>query len=218
MTEENKDKKSPEAKSDAAKPASPAAKPATPAAKPASPVAKPATPAAAKPAAKTPPPPPEPPKPGEFGNFLSSIHVESEPLGLDSAGVEMLEIQLKDYVQTCSELKKKQGMNYLSNMTATQVKKGFQVSLQFENMKDKKYVVVKVIADKENPVLPTLTKLYSAADWLEREAWDLVGVKFEGHPNLTRILNPDDWEGHPLRKDYIGPVDELNQPIQYAKS
>lgn len=206
MTEENKDK-SPDPKNDASK--NDAAKPAPQAAP--KPAAKPAAPTAAK----TPPPPPEPSKPGEFGEFLASLHIESEPLGKDAAGTEMLEIKTQDLVQACSELKKKKGMNYLSNMTGTEVKKGYQSSVQLENMDEKKYVVVKVTAPKDNPVVPSLTKLYSSANWLEREAWDLVGIKYEGHPDLKRILNPDDWEGHPLRKDYIGPVDELNQPIQY---
>jgi NADH:ubiquinone oxidoreductase subunit C len=45
----------------------------------------------------------------------------------------------------------------------------------------------------------------------------MLGIIYEGHPNLTRILNPDQWEGYPLRKDYIGPVDALNEPIRFKK-
>lgn len=50
--------------------------------------------------------------------------------------------------------------------------------------------------------VPTVTGVWGTADWLEREEWDKVGVVFEGHPNLKRILMPEDWEGHPLRRDY----------------
>jgi NADH-quinone oxidoreductase subunit C len=52
------------------------------------------------------------------------------------------------------------------------------------------------------PVFPSITSVYRSADWHEREAYDLLGIYFEGHPDLRRILLPDDWEGFPLRKDY----------------
>jgi NADH-quinone oxidoreductase subunit C len=54
----------------------------------------------------------------------------------------------------------------------------------------------------ELPAFPSVTSVYKTADWHEREAYDLVGIFFEGHPDLRRILLPDDWEGYPLRKDY----------------
>lgn len=54
----------------------------------------------------------------------------------------------------------------------------------------------------ERPVVPTLFELFAGADWQEREQYDLVGVIFEGHPDLRRLMMPEDWDGHPLRKDY----------------
>jgi NADH-quinone oxidoreductase subunit C len=63
-------------------------------------------------------------------------------------------------------------------------------------------VVLKAFLDREDPAMPTLVNVWSAANWQERECFDLLGVLFEGHPDLRRLLLPDDWEGHPLRKDY----------------
>ena len=63
-------------------------------------------------------------------------------------------------------------------------------------------VVLKCFLDRADPVMPTLVHVYSTANWQERECYDLLGVLFEGHPDLRRLLLPDDWEGHPLRKDF----------------
>lgn len=64
---------------------------------------------------------------------------------------------------------------------------------------------VKVYCDRKDPHIPTVADLWPAADWHEREAFDLLGIIFDGHPDLRRILLADDWEGYPLRKDYVFP-------------
>lgn len=61
---------------------------------------------------------------------------------------------------------------------------------------------LKVRVPKENPSMPTTESVWAAANWFEREIYDLLGVTFENHSDLRRLLLPDDWEGHPLRKDY----------------
>jgi NADH-quinone oxidoreductase subunit C len=66
-------------------------------------------------------------------------------------------------------------------------------------------LVIKTTVPKTNPVVRTVSDVWVAAEWHEREAFDLIGVNFEGHPDLRRILLPEDWEGHPLRKDYKVP-------------
>lgn len=66
-------------------------------------------------------------------------------------------------------------------------------------------LMIKVTLDREKPEIDSVVHLWRAADWHEREAFDLFGVKFLNHPDLRRILMPDDWEGHPMREGYIEP-------------
>ncbi len=66
---------------------------------------------------------------------------------------------------------------------------------------------VRVTVDRDAPEIPTVSHVWPTADWHEREAFDLMGIHFPGHPDLRRILCPDDWEGHPLRKDYDFPLE-----------
>ncbi len=76
------------------------------------------------------------------------------------------------------------------------------VIYQLHNLMQNKRVRIKVRVPVDQPVLPTATVLFPAANWMERETFDFYGVVFEGHPNLTRILNVDDMLIHPLRKEY----------------
>ncbi|TVR15271.1 MAG: NADH-quinone oxidoreductase subunit C [Balneolaceae bacterium] len=64
-------------------------------------------------------------------------------------------------------------------------------------------IALKVRVPIDDPRVPSVESIWKTANWHEREAWDMVGVIFDGHPNHKRILCPDDWEGHPLRKDYV---------------
>lgn len=66
-------------------------------------------------------------------------------------------------------------------------------------------IALKVVMDRSNPSLPSLADLWANADWNEREVFDLFGVIFHNHPDLRRIMMPEDWEGYPLRKDYMHP-------------
>ena len=67
------------------------------------------------------------------------------------------------------------------------------------------WIVLKVDAPRDNPVVPTVEGVWKAANWLEREIFDLLGVVFDGHPDLRRIMLPEDWIGYPLRKDFVEP-------------
>jgi len=70
-------------------------------------------------------------------------------------------------------------------------------SIPFEH-----HFMLKVELEREKPQINTISDVWKTAEWHEREAFDLLGIEFKGHPDLRRILLPDDWEGHPLRKDY----------------
>lgn len=87
----------------------------------------------------------------------------------------------------------------------------FEVVAGLLSMDPPRRVRVRVQVPEADPTVPTLWHLYPGVEAFEREVFDLMGIRFTGHPDLTRILMPEDWEGHPLRKDYaIGRV-----PVQF---
>ncbi len=90
------------------------------------------------------------------------------------------------------------------------------VVYHLESLQNRKKIVIKTIIPKEKPELPSVTKLWASADWQEREAYDMFGIIFTGHPNLIRILMPYDWEyGYPLRKDYQNPEFYQGMKVPY---
>jgi NADH-quinone oxidoreductase subunit C len=84
----------------------------------------------------------------------------------------------------------------------------FEVVYHLYSFQQNQRVRIKVPIDGTPPEIPTVTSLWPTANWHERETYDLLGINFQGHPDLRRILLPDDWEGHPLKKDYPLRVDE----------
>ena len=78
----------------------------------------------------------------------------------------------------------------------------FEVVVNLLSVSNRKRVRIRTQVSAEDPVVDSIAGLYPGAEAMEREAFDMIGVRFEGHPDLTRILMPDDWEGHPLRKDF----------------
>ncbi|ADJ42342.1 NADH dehydrogenase I subunit C [Amycolatopsis mediterranei S699] len=81
----------------------------------------------------------------------------------------------------------------------------------FTSLTYRRRIRLEVTLDVEDAHVPSLVETYPTADWQEREAWDMFGIVFDGHPALTRILMPDDWDGHPQRKDYpLGGI-----PVEY---
>ncbi|MGC1463921.1 MAG: NADH-quinone oxidoreductase subunit C [Terracidiphilus sp.] len=97
------------------------------------------------------------------------------------------------------------GYNFFEDMTAVDwfpVSPRFQLSYHVLSHAFKEHIRLRVMLDGADPSVESITSLWPAANFYEREVFDLFGIRFEGHPNLRRILLPDDWKGHPLRKDY----------------
>ena len=91
----------------------------------------------------------------------------------------------------------------------------FEVVVQFLSVSKNERKTVKVFVDDEEISIPSITYIYPSANFYEREAYDMFGINFLEHPDLTRILMPDDWNGHPLRKNYGSgriPVQFKNAP------
>jgi NADH-quinone oxidoreductase subunit C len=97
------------------------------------------------------------------------------------------------------------GYNFFEDMTAVDwfpSSPRFQLSYHLLSHTYKEYIRLRVLVGEADPSVESITPVWPAANFYEREVFDLFGIRFEGHPNLRRILMPDDWEGHPLRKDY----------------
>jgi len=97
------------------------------------------------------------------------------------------------------------GLDYLSFVSAVDFPehKRMEVVYHLFSFTHGHELLLKVRVPREDPRVPTVTGIWPGADWHERETYDLLGVTFEGHPNLRRIMMTDDWVGHPLRKDYV---------------
>lgn len=140
-----------------------------------------------------------------------------------------IEVTVDGIVEVCQYLRDEPSLafDYLSDLTAvdylqTDPKKAakaefephMEVVYHLFSMQHKHSLVLKVMlprwrddVDGQLPEIPSVSGVWSTADWHERECFDLLGVKFTGHPNLRRILCPEDWVGHPLRKDYEMPLE-----------
>jgi NADH-quinone oxidoreductase subunit C len=95
--------------------------------------------------------------------------------------------------------------NFLSDISVVDrfpAEPRFELNYQLLSIPNRQTLCLRIWVAGPDPVVDSLTAVYPTANWHERESFDLFGVRFDGHPDLSRILLPDDWEGYPLRKDY----------------
>jgi len=124
----------------------------------------------------------------------------------DARGDRFVVVKGETIVEVCRFLKTTDGLefDYCQDITAVDwpARKVIEVVYHLYSLARRHGLVLKVETDRDRPALPTVEGVWKAASWLEREIYDLFGVVFTGHSDLRRILLPDDWVGHPLRKDY----------------
>jgi NADH-quinone oxidoreductase subunit C len=136
-----------------------------------------------------------------FGDAVGAL----EGTGNDAAAV----VSPEKIAEVCRFLRDEPALQFdcLSNLSGVDYPKQghIQVVYHLFSYRLRHWIVLKVNASRDNPVVPTVSDVWSAANWQEREVFDLLGVDFAGHPDMRRILMPEDWPGHPLRKDFVEP-------------
>ena len=134
-------------------------------------------------------------------------------------GQLVIYINPEDNITALETLKETCGYNMLSEMSAVDFlaeRGGFEVFYQLLNLDEARRLRLKCFVE-ENQAVESANPVFRSADWAEREMWDLMGVKVNNHPYLKRLIMPDDWEGHPLRKTYPLEGDEFAQWYEVDK-
>jgi NADH-quinone oxidoreductase subunit C len=159
---------------------------------------------------------------GQVGEQIRELF-DTFPLP-DTAGAgETIWLRDPSQLPSCMRhLRGEHGFEVLNLINAVEYRQGVQLIYQLHSVRDRfRILTVKVnleAPDRQNLAVDTLTGVWASADWFEREIWDMHGVEVRGHPDLRRILYPEDWPyGFPLRKDYMPPLDALNGPITAVK-
>lgn len=163
----------------------------------------------------------QPQTPGQYGQLLAQHGIATKRLP-DSLGVggqiETLAISEQDLQNAVSIIRTANqiALDFLLTISGVDMQESIDTVFHLWSYTNQNELVIKVVTPKTAistdglPAVHSLSGFWPAANWHERETYDLVGIRFLGHPYLRRILNPWDWEGYPLRRDYKQPVDALN--------
>ena len=142
------------------------------------------------------------------GSKVSSITSESLPDAILKYDDENFWVDPAYVKEICLLLKNNKNLefSFLNSITAIDHIENFEVLYHLTSLKNNSKTTMRVICPngRKNPEIQSVVSIWKAADLQEREIWDLMGIKFTGHPNLKRILLWEGFDGHPLRKDYIG--------------
>ncbi|MEO0867696.1 MAG: NAD(P)H-quinone oxidoreductase subunit J [Cyanobacteria bacterium J06642_11] len=147
---------------------------------------------------------------GPVSSWLTEQGFAHEIMERDHLGIELLKVEPAFLIPFCTALYA-YGFNYLQCQGAYDAGPGqplvsfYHLLKVSDNAEQPEEVRVKVYIPRDNPKVPSVYWIWKAADWQERESYDMYGIEYEGHPNLKRLLMPEDWVGWPLRKDYISP-------------
>jgi len=150
--------------------------------------------------------------PETVNNIIIDEKFEVKHLDKTSDDIEVIDVSKNKLIELATYLKMhiNTQFNMLLSVSGVDRVDYFEVVYHLYSTVFNKKLILKVRLDKENPAVESLNGLYSAADWHERETYDLLGINFNNHPNLERILLPKDWIGHPLRKDYVNNDERLS--------
>jgi len=123
----------------------------------------------------------------------------------ESFGVLILKVNAPYIIETLTAAKKFADVpcDFLHDLCGLDLGDHFEVVYQLSSLRGQQTLRVKAMLNREDPVVDSVTRLWQGANYLEREAYDMFGIIFKGHPNLKRIYLWDDFEGYPLRKDYV---------------
>ena len=115
----------------------------------------------------------------------------------------------ENLVDLAQHLREEQDYDYCASITGVDYEDRFEVVYHlYSTTRKGGPVILKVHATRDNPEVPSVVSIWPGADWQEREVWDLMGIRFSGHPDLRRILMWEGFQGYPLRKDFPGMKDE----------